>query len=46
MVWGGWQSLNTPIDVFPDLTAPAVTIVAEAHGMPARGRRTSRHLPD
>ena len=34
LVWGGWQSLNTPIDVFPDLTAPAVTIVAEAHGMP------------
>ena len=34
MVWGGWQSVNTPIDVFPDLTAPAVTIVAEAHGMP------------
>ena len=34
IAWGGWQSLNTPIDVFPDLTAPAVTIVAEAHGMP------------
>ena len=34
MAWGGWQSLDTPIDVFPDLTAPAVTIVAEAHGMP------------
>ncbi len=34
MFWGGWQSLNTPVDVFPDLTAPAVTIVAEAHGMP------------
>lgn len=34
LVWGGWQSLNTSIDVFPDLTAPAVTVVAEAHGMP------------
>ncbi len=32
--WGGWQSVNAPVDVFPDLTAPAVTIVAEAHGMP------------
>ena len=34
LVWGGWQALQAPVDVFPDLTAPAVTIVAEAHGMP------------
>lgn len=34
VVWGGWQSINAPVDVFPDLTAPSVTIVAEAHGMP------------
>ena len=33
LVWGGWQALRTPVDVFPDLTAPAVTIVAEVHGM-------------
>lgn len=32
--WGGWQSVKAPVDVFPDLTAPSVTIVAEAHGMP------------
>lgn len=34
LLWGGWATVKTPIDVFPDLTAPSVTIVAEAHGMP------------
>lgn len=34
LVWGTWRSLEAPVDVFPDLTAPSVTIVAEAHGMP------------
>jgi CzcA family heavy metal efflux pump len=34
LIWGTWSSLETPVDVFPDLTAPSVTIVAEAHGMP------------
>lgn len=31
--WGTHAVLNMPVDVFPDLTAPKVTIVAEAHGM-------------
>jgi len=29
-VWTAWQM---PIDVFPDLTAPTVTILTEGHGM-------------
>src|SRR6188474_1210083 len=30
---GVWTARAMPIDVFPDLTAPTVTILAEGHGM-------------
>lgn len=32
-VFGGTVALDMPVDVFPDLTAPTVTVLTEAHGM-------------
>jgi CzcA family heavy metal efflux pump len=33
LVAGAWTARDMPVDVFPDLTAPTVTILAEGHGM-------------
>jgi CzcA family heavy metal efflux pump len=33
LIYGGIVTMRSTIDVFPDLTAPAVTIVTESHGL-------------
>jgi CzcA family heavy metal efflux pump len=33
LIYGGIMAVRAPVDVFPDLTAPTVSILTESHGM-------------
>jgi CzcA family heavy metal efflux pump len=45
MAVGSWVALEMPVDVFPDLTAPTVTVLVEGHGMSPQEMETQVTFP-
>lgn len=33
LVGGSYAAVSAPVDIFPDLTAPTVTVLTDAHAM-------------